>query len=484
MRELGELMFLGLDLGTGSLKALLMDAAGRVLHEASASYTVTAPHPGWAESDPEDWWRAAETATRAAVGPHAHEIRAIGLSGQMHSLVLCDAAGRVARNAILWADTRCGSQLEGYRNLAPALRQRLGNPTVTGMTGPSLLWVRQHEPAVYDAAVWALQPKDWLRLRLTGETLTDPSDASATLLYDLTRDTWDAEVISVLGLRMDCLPHIQPSHSVGGRLTRVAAEALGLRAGIPVAAGAADTAAAMLGSGLLRPGAVQLTVGSGAQIVAPCSALSVDPEFRTHLFRSCLPVLSWYRMAAMQNAGLALEAVRTMLGLGWEEAYSLAFGVAGSDGLTFLPHLMGERSPHNNPNLSGAWVGLRLHHGRAHLMRAAFEGVAFAIRDGLKALQAVGVQANELRLAGGGTTDPRWRQLLSDTLNCRLQAVELPSASARGAALLGALAVGEINWADLERQETPTTLVAEPQVNEELDAAYLRFKTVFNKLSA
>jgi sugar (pentulose or hexulose) kinase len=298
-------MFLGLDLGTGSLKALLIDAVGRVLQEVSVPYAVTARYPGWAESDPEDWWRAAVTATRAVVGTQTHEIRAIGLSGQMHSLVLCDAAGQPARNAILWADTRSGSQLEGYGKLQPALRQRLGNPTVTGMTGPSLLWVRQNDPASYDAATWALQPKDWLRLRLTGEALTDPSDASATLLYDLTRDAWDAEVISALGLRTDCLPEIQPAHSVGGSLTRVAAEALGLKAGIPVAVGAGDTAAAMLGGGLLQPGIVQLTVGSGAQIVAPCSALSIDPEFRTHLFRSCLPV-PWYRMAAMQNAGLAL----------------------------------------------------------------------------------------------------------------------------------------------------------------------------------
>ncbi|MBD1934434.1 MULTISPECIES: FGGY family carbohydrate kinase, partial [Cyanophyceae] len=305
-------MLLGIDLGTGSAKALLLATDGTTIGEASSSYPVHAPHPGWAESEPGDWWLAVAKAVRQAVGNHADQVQAIALSGQMHGVVLASESGQPLRPAILWADTRSAT-LSAYHSLDAAILERLGNPITAGMAGPTLLWLREHEPTVYTEARWALQPKDWLRLRMTGEVATEPSDASGTLLYDVVSDNWAEDAISAQNLRCDWLPKIIPSSAIAGYLTAVASEHLGLRVGLPVIAGAADTAAAALGNGLL-PGLVQLTIGTAAQIITPRSQPIIDPQGRTHLYRAAVPN-QWYTLAAMQNAGLALEWVRGILGL-------------------------------------------------------------------------------------------------------------------------------------------------------------------------
>ncbi len=477
-------MLLGLDLGTGSIKALLLELDGTVVGEGSSVYPVNAPHPGWAETNPNDWWIAVRDATRKAVGTRGHEVTAIGLSGQMHGVVLCDANGTPLRDAILWADARSSSELEVYRTLEPELLKKLGNPLAVGMAGPSLLWLKRHELETYRAAKYALQPKDWLRLKLTGEIAAEPSDASGTLLYDLETDTWAFSILEKLQLRSDLLAPIMPSGAVAGALSSEAAAHLGLREGIPVAAGGGDTPCAMLGSGLLEVGAVQLTVGSGAQIVAPLDRVSLEANPVTHLYRAVAPN-RWYAMAAMQNAGVALEWVRGVLGLSWAEAYTEAFSLQpGCEGLTFLPYLTGERTPHLDPHARGTWAGLGLHHTRGHLMRSALEGLAFSLKDGLNALEMTGVQARELRLAGGGTLDPRWRQLLSDVLERSLLASEISSASARGAALLGGIASGAFRDAqDTLRLAPEPALVAEPSVNNDaLLEAYERFKSLYPRI--
>ena len=442
-------MLLGLDLGTGSAKAVLVDEGGDVLGEGAASYVVRSPRPGWAESDPGDWWRACTNAVRDAVGGRGSGVRGLGLSGQMHGVVLSDAGGEALRPAVLWADTRSAAELGAYRALGSEPLRALANPPAVGMAGPSLLWLRENEGESYRAARWALQPKDWVRLRLTGEAAAEPSDASATLLYDPKADGWAAPVVEALGLRAELLAPIVPSGAVAGTLGEGVARELGLPAGTPVAAGAGDTAAAALGMGLLGEGAVQLTVGTGGQIVAPRKAPVPDPARRVHLFRAAHedPSGRFYALAAVQNAGLALEWVLGVLGVSWEEAYREAFDVVppGAGGALFLPYLSGERTPHFDPEARGAWVGLRLGHGRGHLLRAAFEGVAFALREGLEALEAAGVSAPELRLAGGGTAEEPWRQLLADVLGRPL--LTLPRgaasvASARGAALLAGIAAG------------------------------------------
>ena len=479
-------MFLGIDLGTSSLKALVLDLDGSIVGTGTALYSLLTPQPGWVETEPQAWWEAAAIAVPEAAGVHASEIAAIGLAGQMHGVVLSDDIGQALRPAILWADGRSRQQLAAYRELSPDLRRKLANPLASGMAGPMLLWLREHERQLYRRAQWALQPKDWLRLRLIHEAATEPSDASGTLLYDMTTDYWARDVLEALDLRLDFLAPIRESVEICGILTASAAEHLRVRPNLPVIGGAADTAAAAIAGGLLDPGPVQLTVGSGAQVVAPRDRLAIDPTARTHLYRAAAPD-RWFAMAAMQNAGIALEWVRTTLGATWDEVYAEAFNVApGADGLLFLPYLTGERTPHFDPNARGAWVGLRLTHSRGHLLRAALEGVAFAVRQGLEALLATGVPATELRLAGGGTFDPRWRQLLADVLEQPLLASTTPAVSALGAAMLAGVGFGA--WPDAQRVAAlaaPPDLVAAPGPSSEAYVEpYLRFRQLYLPIAA
>ena len=478
-------MLLGLDLGTSSAKALLLGEDGCATSESSASYHVRSPHPGWAETFPGDWWDAVVEATKNAVGRCGARVTALGLSGQMHGVVLADDGGNPLRSAVLWADARSVEQLVAYRRLDEDARRRLANPPAVGMAGPSLLWLRDHESDVYASARWALQPKDWLRLRLTGEVAAEPSDASATLLYDLEYDRWDYPVVEALGLRPGLLAPLLASADVAGALTREAAGRLGLRAGLPVAAGAADTAAAMLGCGLLRPGSVQLTVGTGGQIVAPKSNPEPDPHGRTHLFRAAAPNL-WYSMAAIQNAGLALEWARRVLGASWEEVYDEAFAVPpGAGGVVFLPYLSGERTPRFDPVARGAWTGLGLDHGRGHLLRAALEGVAFALREGLEALEEAGTPVPELRLAGGGTASEPWRRLLADVLGRPLWLVPdavASVASARGAALLAGVASGDYRTAEDTLVPDPEKAIRPGDASADYEAAYARYLDLYPRL--
>ncbi|TMD82970.1 MAG: xylulokinase [Chloroflexi bacterium] len=479
-------MFLGIDLGTSSLKALVLDVDGTIVGTASASYSMSAPQPGWSEAEPEDWWTAAAPAVRQAAGEHAAAIAAVGLSGQMHGVVLSDDAGNALRPAILWPDGRTRLQLEAYRELSEELRRKLANPLATGMAGPTLLWLRDHERPHYRHAQWALQPKDWLRLRLIHEAATEPSDASGTLLYDMTTDYWAKDVLSELDLRLDFLAPIRESVEICGVLAPAAAAHLGVRPNLPVVGGAADTAAAAIAGGLLDPGPIQLTIGTGAQLVAPRDRLAVDPTARTHIYRAAAPD-RWYAMAAMQNAGLALEWVRTTLVASWDEVYAEAFAVPpGAQGLIFLPYLTGERTPHFDPAAKGAWIGLGLSHGRGHLLRAALEGVAFAVRQGLEALPVAGVRRDELRLAGGGSLDPRWRQLLADVLERPLLATPVTDASALGAALLAGVGFGA--WPDAQRvaaMAAPAQLVATPGRDAEAyREPYLRYRQLYQPIAA
>ncbi len=470
---------LGIDLGTSSVKVLVLDTQGYTLSMSRADYEVMAPLPGWAESDPGAWWSATVSTVQAAMAqaPEAR-ITAVGLSGQMHGVVPTDREGRPTRAALLWADTRAEMELARYQALPVALLEHLANPLVPGMAGPLLCWLAHHEASSYQAARWALQPKDWLRLRLTDSIAADPSDASATLLYDLPADRWADDVIVTLGLKQDLFASIVPSGALAGTLSARAADALGLAPGLPVATGAADTAAAALGTGLLAPGPIQLTLGTGAQLVQFCSEPRADPTRRTHLYRAADGV-NWYTMAAVQNAGLALDWVRRTLGASWDDVYASADAVEpGAEGLTFLPYLTRERAHHRNPNSSGAFLGMRINQQREHLLHAALEGVACGIRVALEALPGAS-KATALRLAGGGSVHPAWRQMLADVLGRELVTVDTSAASARGAALLGGLASGI--WADAAATAlvAPRThVVATPSTRQaaydEVYARYLR----------
>jgi xylulokinase len=451
-------VFLGVDLGTGSVKTVLLDEDGSYRSGPRRNYSLHTPRPGWAEADPAEWWAAlvSSVAGLDADGP----IKGMAICGQMHGLALVDAAGEPVRAPILWPDTRSGAYMDNYRRLPERIRWRLANPVVTGMAGPSLLWVQQEEPVVYREAAHLLLPKDLLRHRLTGELSTDPSDASGTLLYDVLADGWFYELLDELGLRHDLLPVSRRSCDVAGHLLPTASTALRLRPGLPVATGAADTAASILGFGL-TPGSVLLTVGTGGQIVTTLDMPVTDLAGTTHLYRTAHRS-GWCLMAAVENVGLALETVRRVFRLEWPQVYDEAFAIPpGASGLRFAPYVAGERTPLLDPRVRAAWVGLGLDHERGHFLRAAFEGVAFGLRRGLETLAVSGVPVTTVHVSGGGARDQRWLQLLADVFGRPVRVDSTPNVAARGAALLAAAAAG-VDIAALRRDPVGETLLPGP----------------------
>jgi xylulokinase len=500
---------LGLDLGTSQVKALLCTPGGIALGRGRAGYQVAVPRPGWAEANPEDWWQATCAAVRAAVGPAPAEVVGLAVAGQMHGLILCTERAVVLRPAITWLDRRAEAEAEDYQRLPEDLRARLGNAPSPGMAGPILLWLSRHEPGVYRQARWMLQPKDWLRLQLTGPgagAATDPTDASGTLLFDLAGGEWATGAARALGLRTDLLPAICPSAGIAGPLRPAAAEQLGLRPGLPVAIGAADTAASLLAA-RLPPGRGLLTLGTGGQLIVPLppnpnpdipfsdnpgqgspgqgspgsgspgsgspGSGSPGPEF--NLFRSADG--GTYRLAAAQNVGVTLDWVRRTLGAGWDELYDTAARPWRADTPVFLPYLAGERWDHRGTG--GAWTGLTLAHQREDLLRAALEGVAFLLRGKLDDLRALGPPSPAtLQLAGGGSRPPAWRQLLADALGVPLYPAGTGWLTARGAAQLAAAAAGldpEASTTDRSGQNTeviaPGSHLAEPNYRRFASAA-------------
>ncbi|WP_321874095.1 FGGY family carbohydrate kinase [Burkholderia ubonensis] len=476
---------LGIDLGTGSVKLVTLDPDGVERAVASEPYALSSPQPGWAEIAPDAWWDALVRAAARLPADERAQVAAIGFSGQMHGVVLIDAAGRAVRPALLWPDTRAA------RLAAAADWPDAPNPVAPGMAGPLLRWVAASEPAALRAARWAVQPKDWLRIALGGGVAADPSDACATALA--TPDgAWDAARLDALGLPRALFAPVRASTAPCGMLAAQAAAALGLPAGVPLATGAADTACAALGSGLVADGDALLTTGSGGQIVVLADRL---PAARRglHRYRAAAGG-GYYTMAAMQNVGLALEAVRGWLGYAsWPAAYDDAFAQPASERLSFLPYLTGERSPWMNPDARGGWLGLGLGDTRGAMMRAAFEGVAFALRAGLDAIRAEGAEGAEgaerravasLRLAGGGSVDPRWRQLLADALGASLDAVDCPNAATRGAALLAGVAIGHWREDALRALAPAASPVAAPCGDRALATRHARFVDLYARTAA
>jgi xylulokinase len=432
----------GIDLGTGSTKVAVVADDGRVLGRRSCPHAVRSPEPGAAESDPNDWLASVREASRAALAEAGDPgVDAVGLSGQMHGLVCADADGAPLCPALLWADVRASDATRAYDRLDAADRHALANPVVPGMLGPLLAWVLAHDPRLRTRMRWALPPKDWLRLALTGSVCTEPSDASATLVWEAPASRWSKAVCDALDLPASVLPEVVGSDRLAGRLHRRGADLLGLAEGTPVAAGAADVAAAILGSGL-SAGQAQLSIGTGAQLVVPVAGLRVPADPVTHRYL-CAEPSAWYAMAAVQNAGLALQWVRDVLGASWDDMHAALEQVpSGADGVTFHGYLTGERTPLLDSDVRAAWQGLGLHTGRPALLRAALEGVAFALRDALDALVAEGIGVRDLRLVGGGSGDPRWRTLLATVLGRRLTVHRLADVSVIGAARLAAASVG------------------------------------------
>jgi xylulokinase len=426
-----EQAVLGVDLGTSGGKALLAGPDGAVLGQGTARYRVRVPATGRAESVPQDWWLATRAAVREALaeaGPV--DVTALAVAGQMHGVVLADERGAALRPAILWLDQRAATEAATYAELPGEYTAVLGNRASPGMAGPLLSWLVTHEPGTVRAAWWALQPKDWLRLRLTGQAATDPTDASGTLLFDLARDAWAGPLIDKLGVPREKLPPVRDSAGLAGPLLPGAAADLGLPPGIPVAVGAADTAAALYAAGL-RADEAMLNLGSGGQWVV------LEDTFRpvdtTNLYRAVGG--GYYRLAPVQNVGVTLDWVRTLLGATWEELYDTAYRPRRPDAPRFDPYLSPERWA---PAATGAWTGLTLGHEREDLMRSALDGVAGLLRQRLDDLRAAGHAPRRVILGGGGTTHPGWRALLARTLDLPLGDAPTAWLTPTGAARLAA----------------------------------------------
>lgn len=451
---------IGIDVGTSGTKTLLADADGRIAARATVDYPLHAPRPAWAEQDAEDWWNAAVEGIRrvlneASVRPE--DVAGIGVTGQMHSSVLLDAAGRVVRPPILWCDGRTTAecrQIEADVGGRARLIELTGNPALEGFTAPKLVWLRNHERASYDRIKTVMLPKDYIRYRLTGEIATDVSDAAGTLLYDVRRREWSSPVVESLGLDPAWLPRVAESAEVVGAVTQAAAELTGLNAGTPVVAGGADNTCGAIGAGVVRPGQALVSIGSSGVVFVPTEEPRLHPDGIVHTFVHSVPD-TWYVMGVTLAAGLSLRWVRDELGplehaaarLTGASAYDLLSAQAqqappGSGGVFFLPYLSGERTPHADANARGVWFGLSASHTRAHLLRSVFEGITFSLRDALDAIRAMGVPVQEVRLVGGGAKSAFWHQLTADILNVAVARMQMDEGPGFGALLLAGVGSG------------------------------------------
>jgi len=439
-------LLLGLDVGTSGARALAIGAAdGAVVAEAAAPYPMHTPRPGWTEQDPEDWWRASLEVLGRVTAEVEGTVIGLGLTGQMHGSVFLDRADAVIRPALLWNDQRTGRQCAEI--VERVGRERLvaatGNPALTGFQAPKVLWLRDEEPDAYARVASVLLPKDYMRLRLTGERATDASDASGTLLLDVRRRRWSAEVLDALEIPARWLPDVLEGVEVAGALTPAVAGELRLPGGLPVAAGGGDNAAAAVGVGIAAEGQLSVSIGTSGVAFAPTDAFKPDPSGRIHAFCHALPG-AFHLMAVTLSAGGSLSWWRDVVG---GEAFDRLVEEAaqvppGAEGLVFLPYLSGERTPHLDPEARGAFVGLSAHHGRAAMTRAVMEGVVFALRDGLGIMRDLGVRDEDVRAVGGGARSPVWRALEADILGRPVRRTRVDEGPAYGAALLAGVASG------------------------------------------
>jgi len=443
--------WLGIDVGTGGTRALLVDERGRLKH------AFTAPHepmhmerPLWAAQRPENWWDAAQHAIRGVLKETritGREVRGIGLSGQMHGLVMLDASDRVVRPALIWCDQRSQAQVDAINKSVgkETVLACTANPVLTGFTLPKLLWVRDEEPAQFERIRKILLPKDYIRLQLTGEHASDVSDASGTALFDVVRRQWSWELVDRLGIDKNILPAALESSQVSGKISPAAAASTGLTEGTPVAAGAGDQAASAVGNGIVEPGIVSCTLGTSGVVFAHMQSPAYDPGGRVHTF--CHAVAgAWHVMGVTQGAGLSLQWFRNNLAPGADyEALTAEAAAApvGSQGLFWLPYLMGERTPHLDASARGGWIGLTAKHTRADLIRSLLEGVSYSQKDCLDIIEQMRLDVHSVRVSGGGARSAFWRQMLADVFGKRAVVLETEEGSAYGAALLALVGTGE-----------------------------------------
>ena len=429
-------VFFGIDVGTTATKGIAIDSDGTVRARAEAEYPLKTPHPGWAEQDPEDWWRATETVLAQLTKEAGEEPTGIGLSGQMHGLVALDSHNEVLRPAILWNDQRAQAECDEIERTIGLERliQLTGNRALAGFTAPKILWIRHNEPDVYARIKRIALPKDYVRLKLTGEHATDVSDASGTLLLDVARRRWSDEVLQALQIDRDWLPAALESPTVSGETAQ----------GIPVAAGAGDQAAGALGVGVDRPGPLSIALGTSGVVFAALEEFAADPQARVHAFCHAVPN-AWHAMGVMLSAAGSLAWLRNVAApdTSYDELLAMADAwPAGSENLIFLPYLAGERTPHADPDARGAFTGLSLRHDRGALTRAVLEGVAFGLRDSLDLIAQMGSEPELGRISGGGARSDLWARIVASVLELPLERVAVDEGAAFGAAILGGVAAG------------------------------------------
>lgn len=485
--------FLGLDISTTATKAVLVDDAGRFVGEAATPHAApTQPVPGGSEQDPADWWRAAQSSIRRLLeltSTGGGDVAAIGLTGQMHGLVMLDASGDPLRPALLWNDGRAYAECDAIREAVGGLDRLVGitgNDAFAGFTAPKLLWVRAHEPETYARTAQVLLPKDYVRYRLTGTYATDRAGAGGTLLLDLAARDWSGACLDALDLDPALLPPTHEGPEVTGTISAEAAEATGLQAGTPVVGGGGDQAAQAVGVGACEPGTWAVTVGTSGVVFAPSAAPRVAPGGRAHSFPHAVPG-QWHLMGVMLAAGDSLAWHRDTVAP--EAAFDALVAEAaslppGADGATFLPYLSGERTPHADVHARAGFVGLRRAHSRAHLTRAVLEGVSYGLKDNFGLLVEAGVPAPErVRLSGGAAKSPLWSAILADTLGVALEVPEVGEAAALGAALLAGVGAGAWPTAEAACDEAVRiTKTTEPSSASAYEEAYARYRSMYPAL--
>jgi len=493
------MILLGIDIGTSGTKTLAIRESGEILAEATASYPCYHPQPLWSEQDPADWWKATvETVQRVVecLGTAAREVKAIGLSGQMHGSVFLDEQHRVVRRALLWNDQRTQEQCREIERLAggrEALLQMVANPALTGFTAPKILWLRDREPANFERTRKVLLPKDYIRFRLTGEFATEVSDASGTLLLDVRMRNWSNQLLEKLKLDRDLLPQCFESHQVTGKLTRETSDLLGLPHDCLVVGGAGDCAAGAVGNGIVTAGSLSTSLGTSGVVFVHSDEVKIDPRGRVHTFCHAVDGC-WHIMGVNLSSGGALQWFRDTLcqslvnfskAEGFEPYNLLGLEAAriapGSQGLFYLPYLSGERTPHADPNARGCFIGLTLAHGRGHMVRAIMEGVTFALRDSLEIIRELGVPVDEIRASGGGARSQLWRQIQADVFGqpvCSLQAEEGP---AYGVALLAAVGAGAYDHI-AQACEKCVRVVSQTPVNARTSEIYQKHYALYREL--
>jgi len=486
-----DALFLGLDVGTSGAKALLVDRSGEAVASATSPLALSTPQPGWAEQHPDDWWLACLAATRQVLGerPPA-DVAAVGISGQMHSSVFLDRGGQVVRPALLWCDGRTTAECREITTRAGGeerLREWVCNPALEGFTLPKVLWLRNQEPAAFARVATVLLPKDFIRFRLTGALAAEPSDASGTLMFDPAGLRWSRDILDAVGLPQSLLPEVGGSAEVLGCVTPEAAALSGLAAGTPVVGGGADNACGAAGVGAIHPGEAVSSWGTSGTVLAPTAQPRVDPGLRAHTFCHVLPGV-WYIMGVVLSAGGAFAWYRDRFArdlAGRDDAddrlvEEAAGAPVGAAGVTFLPYLQGERTPHRNAAVRGALVGLSLAHSRAHLTRAVLEGICFALRDSLLILEELDLAPDHLLLTGGGARSPFIRRLQAEVFGLPVSTVNREEGPAYGAALLAAVGAGA--FPDL-RAAVEGTLTRGPLIYPD-SAAHLAYRQPYERFRA